>query len=219
MKTETYANLTEPAYNHILNMILNSQLKPGDKVPEVAIAEELGISRTPVRNALKQLENEGIVVIHPNRFVQVATYDEEKIQNLGTMRVALDTMAVRLAIFHGSNKDFCELRSIAEQSVHTDDDNRLERIHSDFQFHLHICKIARNPVLEKYQYQLLRQMEVMLSYRYLGAVANPITHDMIVDAIEKRDEKLAVRLIVNHLVEFYKLKEPFPFLEKDPDLF
>ena len=51
------------------------ELKPGDRIPEVTIAQELGVSRTPVRNALKQLENEGLVVIYPNRFVQVATYD------------------------------------------------------------------------------------------------------------------------------------------------
>lgn len=76
MKTQSSASLTEPVYDHILNLILNMELKPGDRIPEVTIAQELGVSRTPVRNALKQLENEGLVVIYPNRFVQVATYDE-----------------------------------------------------------------------------------------------------------------------------------------------
>ena len=63
MKTQSSASLTEPVYDHILNLILNMELKPGDRIPEVTIAQELGVSRTPVRNALKQLENEGVVVM------------------------------------------------------------------------------------------------------------------------------------------------------------
>ena len=150
MKTQSSASLTEPVYDHILNLILNMELKPGDRIPEVTIAQELGVSRTPVRNALKQLENEGLVVIYPNRFVQVATYDDEMIQNLGIMRIAVDSMAVRLAIFRGSNEDFHRLRTLAEKCCIIDENaGRLERIRNDYLFHLQLSIIARNLVLEK----------------------------------------------------------------------
>lgn len=219
MKTQSSASLTEPVYDHILNLILNMELKPGDRIPEVAIAQELGVSRTPVRNALKQLENEGLVVIYPNRFVQVATYDDEMIQNLGIMRIAVDSMAVRLAIFRGSNEDFHRLRTLAEKCCMIDENaGRLERIRNDYLFHLQLSIIARNPVLEKYQSQFLRQMEVMLSYRFVEAMAASVTHLMIADAIEARDEELAVRLTATHLAEFYHLKENFPFLLKNTQL-
>lgn len=219
MKTQSSASLTEPVYEHILNMILNLELKPGDRIPEVAIAEELGISRTPVRNALKQLESEGLVVIYPNRFVQVATYDEEMIQNMGVMRIAVDSMAVRLAIFRGSNEDFQNLRAIAEQceSIH-EDAGRLERIRNDYLFHYQLGVIARNPVLQKYQSQFLRQMEVMLSYHYINVMSASISHVTIAEAIEARDEERAVQLLVCHLSEFYHLKDKFPFLLKDTHL-
>ena len=219
MKTQSSASLTEPVYDHILNLILNMELKPGDRIPEVTIAQELGVSRTPVRNALKQLENEGLVVIYPNRFVQVATYDEEMIQNLGIMRIAVDSMAVRLAIFRGSNEDFHRLRTLAEKCCIIDENaGRLERIRNDYLFHLQLSIIARNPVLEKYQSQFLRQMEVMLSYRFVEAMTASVTHLMIADAIEARDEELAVKLTTTHLAEFYHLKENFPFLLKNTHL-
>lgn len=219
MKTQSSASLTEPVYDHILNLILNMELKPGDRIPEVTIAQELGVSRTPVRNALKQLENEGLVVIYPNRFVQVATYDDEMIQNLGIMRIAVDSMAVRLAIFRGSNEDFHRLRTLAEKCCIIDENaGRLERIRNDYLFHLQPSIIARNPVLEKYQSQFLRQMEVMLSYRFVEAMTASVTHLMIADAIEARDEELAVKLTTTHLAEFYHLKENFPFLLKNTHL-
>ena len=216
MKTQSSASLTEPVYDHILNLILNMELKPGDRIPEVTIAQELGVSRTPVRNALKQLENEGLVVIYPNRFVQVATYDDEMIQ---IMRIAVDSMAVRLAIFRGSNEDFHRLRTLAEKCCIIDENaGRLERIRNDYLFHLQLSIIARNPVLEKYQSQFLRQMEVMLSYRFVEAMTASVTHLMIADAIEARDEELAVKLTATHLAEFYHLKENFPFLLKNTHL-
>ena len=219
MKTQSSASLTEPVYDHILNLILNMELKPGDRIPEVTIAQELGVSRTPVRNALKQLENEGLVVIYPNRFVQVATYDDEMIQNLGIMRIAVDSMAVRLAIFRGSNEDFHRLRTLAEKCCIIDENaGRLERILNDYLFHLQLSIIARNPVLEKYQSQFLRQMEVMLSYRFVEAMTASVTHLMIADAIEALDEELAVKLTTTHLAEFYHLKENFPFLLKNTHL-
>lgn len=219
MKTQSSASLTEPVYDHILNLILNMELKPGDRIPEVTIAQELGVSRTPVRNALKHLENEGLVVIYPNRFVQVATYDDEMIQNLGIMRIAVDSMAVRLAIFRGSNEDFHRLRTLAEKCCIIDENaGRLERIRNDYLFHLQLSIIARNPVLEKYQSQFLRQMEVMLSYRFVEAMTASVTHLMIADAIEARDEELAVKLTTTHLAEFYHLKENFPFLLKNTHL-
>lgn len=219
MKTKSSANLTEPIYNHILNMILNQELQPGERIPEVPIAEELGVSRTPVRNALKQLENEGIVVIHPNRFVQVAEFNEEKIQNLGIMRIAIDTMAVRLAIFRGSNEDFFNLRQIADKCIDktsgNENINKLDLIHNDYLFHQQLGILSRNPILEKYQYQFLRQMEVMLSYNYIDVMSASISHNEIVDAMEARDDELAAKLMSEHIAEFYHIRDSFPFLFKN----
>ena len=214
MKTNSSASLTEPTYDYILNLILNKKLKPGDRVPEVEIASDLGISRTPVRNALKQLESEGLVHIYPNRFVEVSVYEEEDIQNLGIVRIAIDTMAVRLAIYRGSNEEFEVLRSIANETGYDEatEEGRTGRIRHDYDFHRQLSQISKNPILIKYQDQFLRQMEVILSYRYEEAVQASVTHAMVAEAICARDEKKAVHLITTHLAEFYHLTQKFPFL-------
>ena len=217
MKTETSVSLTEPVYEHILNMILTLELHPGDKVPETAIAKDLGISRTPVRDALRKLEADGLVNIYPNRFIEVATFDEKDIANLGVMRVAVDTMAVRLAIFRGSDEEFHHLKMIADKCTETmKSGNRLERIQSDYEFHVTLGSLSKNDALEKCQMQLLRQMEVLLAYKYVDVMSAKISHHMIVDAIMRRDEKEAVHLVTEHLAEFYKIGEYFPFIVKEP---
>ena len=102
-------NLSHSVYHHLLDMILSGQVKPGDRIPETKIAGDLSISRTPIRGALLQLANEGIVNIYPNRFAEVAHWDEETILQIGIVRVQLDVLAVRLAIHNASNADFLRI--------------------------------------------------------------------------------------------------------------
>ena len=64
--------------------------------------------------------------------------------------------------------------------------------------------------------QLLRQMEVLLAYKYVDVMSAKISHHMIVDAIMRRDEKEAVHLVTEHLAEFYKIRDYFPFIVKEP---
>lgn len=213
MRTKSAASLTKPTYDHILNLILNRKLKPGDRIPEVEIAQELGISRTPVRNALQLLQGDGLVQIYPNKYVEVRSFDTSDIENIGIMRVALDTMAVRFAIFRGSNEDFQRLAQLAEKcDTAIQEGKPMEHMRWDCEFHLELTRIAQNPILERYENQLLRQMQIMLSYRFNFAVTASTTHHMIVDAMTARDEARAVNLITAHLSEFYQLGEKFPFL-------
>lgn len=213
MRTKSSSNLVKPAYDHLLNLILNQELKPGEKIPEVAIAEDLKISRTPVRAALRQLEGEGLVHIYPNRHVEVVSFDSDQIENLGITRIALDSMAIRLAVFRGSNESFQHLRDLSTQcSIAINSHDIKEYIHMDTAFHLELTRISQNPILERYQTQLMRQMQVMLSYRYNYAADASTTHQMIIDALEERNEEKAVQLIVRHLSDFYQLGNRFPFL-------
>ena len=71
MKADQGNNLREMVYNYLLDMILSMKIKPGDRIPEARIATQFGISRTPIRDAMKQLANDGILNIYPNRFAEV----------------------------------------------------------------------------------------------------------------------------------------------------
>ena len=108
------AGLGQPTYDYLLNMIMTKQLMPGERIPELKIAQVFGISRTPVRDAMRQLANEGLIEIFPNRFAQVKQYDDNAITEIGTLRIALDSMAIKLALLFGSQADFLHLKEIAQ---------------------------------------------------------------------------------------------------------
>ena len=98
--------LNESVYQYILEQILSGKHHPGDKIPEAKIAEEFGTSRTPIREALRRLADDGIVNIHPKRMTEVAHWDDETMRQIGLMRIHLDVLATKLAVYHGSDADF-----------------------------------------------------------------------------------------------------------------
>ena len=205
---------THPAYEHLLEMILNRQLMPGDRIPEVKISQELGISRTPVRDAMRRLANEGLIEIFPNRFAKVAEYSEDSIRDIGVLRIALDTMAIRLASMFGSRADYLRLRDIAEKCLSAmKDGNKKLRWQYDSEFHMELATMSRNELLIKFQKELyLRVRFIMLHH------PNPMEnekrhlrqHVELADAIMEHDDRRAQAIVIDHLTSFYNLRDKFP---------
>lgn len=208
------AALSQPAYEYLLNLIMSKQLMPGEKIPENKIAEIFGISRTPVRDAMRQLANDGLIVIFPNRFAQVADYTIEQIREIGVLRISLDTMAIKLALLFGSQADFLELRKIAlecDEAFKTNDTVR--RIKADSDFHKELANISHNELLMKFQNEInLRVRFIILHY------PNPVSnvekhisqHLQLADALLAHDEPKALALIIDHLTSFYQLGDSYP---------
>ncbi len=205
---------SHPAYEHLLEMILNKQLMPGDKIPEVKISQELGISRTPVRDAMRRLANEGLIEIFPNRFAKVAEYSEESIRDIGVLRIALDTMAIRLAAMFSSRADCLKLKDIAEKCYEAmKAGNKKLRWSYDSEYHMELATMSRNDLLIKFQKELyLRVRYIMLHH------PNPVKNEKrhlqqhldLADALMEHDDKKAQALIIDHLTSFYNLKDKFP---------
>ena len=103
---EQASGMAAMAYETLKNMILSQQIKPGEHIPEIKLANQLGISRTPMREAIKRLAADGIVTMYPNRYAEVTVFREGWLQEVGIIRLALDTVAAHLAIHYGSNYDF-----------------------------------------------------------------------------------------------------------------
>lgn len=206
--------LSEPAYKHILDLIMTKQLMPGDRIPETRIAEDFNISRTPVRDAMRQLSNEGLIEIFPNRFAQVRVYSEDAIREIGTLRVALDTMSVKLAGLYGSRADFLHLRELAEQCIDAfnAEDPAMRRVY-DSEFHLELARIASNSLLFKFQKELQLRVQ-FIQLHHPNPVENETVHLRqhleIAEALMAHDEKQALSLICDHLTSFYGLKKDYP---------
>ncbi|MDO4270144.1 MAG: GntR family transcriptional regulator [Eubacteriales bacterium] len=212
--SKTSVGLIEPAYNHILSLIMTQQLQPGQKIPETKIAEQFGISRTPVRDAMRQLANEGLIEIFPNRFALVKQYSADEIREIGTLRVSFDTTAVKLASLYGSRADFLHLVELAEKCSNAlGAHDRLTQIQYDCDFHLELAKISRNDLLVKFQKELYLRVQFIL-LTHPNSVTDELKHARqhfeIAEALMNYDEDSATNIIISHLTESYDLKDQYP---------
>lgn len=205
---------THPAYEHLLEMILSGQLKPGERIPEVRISQELGISRTPLRDAMRRLANEGLIEIFPNRFAMVAEFGENTVRDIGVLRIALDTMGVKLASMFGSRADFIRLKTIAQNCLDAmEAGDKEQRRHFDTEFHGMLATLSRNELLVKFQGELSLRVRFMMLHH-----PNPLENEMrhlrqhleIAEALMEHDVEKAQELIIDHLTSFYNLRERFP---------
>lgn len=214
MKRAEGSNLGEVVYEHLVEMLLTQQLKPGDRVPENKIAMQFGISRTPIREALRHLANEGVINIYPNRFAEVVAIDDDYINQLGQARIAIDSMLTKLAIYYGSNADFARLRQLADICTEaTKTGDHILRTKTDMDFHMELAAISRNQLLIKYQSEISLRVKLLVVWKYLKvdtAYDLSLSHQALVDALIARDEERAVRIAVDHLVSFYSLDNYFP---------
>lgn len=205
MKTHNTPDLSGVIYNYILDQLLDHTLYSGSRINEVEIAEKLGVSRTPVRTALRKLENDGVVNIYPNRFVEVAPFEKVPLRDLGVTRIALECAAVKLAIYNGSDAEFYDLAELADQTFCREEKWR-DNILLDTSFHFKIFEISKSELLKKYYKQTDTLVKYILSYMPNLTMPN-VTHNMIVDAMLRRDVAETEKMVTRHLYEFYKIPD------------
>ena len=200
----------DSVYDFILNMILTKQIACGEKIPEQKIAETLGVSRTPVREAVQRLAGVGLVNIYKNRSAEVITFDENALEELLTVRVTLDTLAVQLAIYNGSNRDFIQLREYAEECIKENEKGNLHgRLVSDVKFHSFLVRIGKNLLLrDLHENVYMRSRLWMVTYVHStkDLTSGIYQHLEIVDSLMKRDVKRTVELVHEHLEQAYGFK-------------
>ena len=201
--------LSDLVYEQLKEMMLTRKLRCGDRIQEQELERELGVSRTPVREAVRRMSNEGIIKLSPNRHAEIITFNEDSIRDLGIIRITLDSLAVQLAIHNGSNKDFRELEqlSLVCDKAWRDEDT-LAQIRADSHFHMKLVKLSRNQLLYDTQ-QTLGLRTLLLQANMLehepAAVKNIVHHGEILDALHNRDSEKALRAVQNHLCPFYHL--------------
>lgn len=213
MKNNQAVNLSEPVYQYLFDMILSGQIKPGDKIPEVKIAAQFGISRTPIRDALKQLANDGIINIYPNRFAEVANWDDEAIVDIGVTRIELDNLAAKLAIYHGSNAEFYNMLRHSESCLEASNRGDLAtRIKEDCTFHLELGYISKNKQLYEFQKKIYLKVEFLQSWRSdycLPPEEQHKDHCDIIEALLVRDQATVLRLLTAHNLHFHDIHKKY----------
>ncbi len=195
--------LTDLAYQHVREAILRGQLPIGSVLGESDLARTLGSSRTPVRQALERLLQEGLLEVGPKRQAVVRGFTAEHRAEILLLREALEGVAVRRACEVMAMEEIDQLRLLLIQQRRAARDGDDERfLELDEQFHLRIADGARLPILRAFLGQLRGFVRVarLGSKRPAGVLAKVVAeHERIVDALEQRDPAAASARLVDHL--------------------
>lgn len=204
------STLADRAYDYILDLIFQRKIGSGDKIDEKKIAEDMQISRTPVREAIRKLVLAGILDTLPNKATFLHTFSDQQIRDLGLVRLSTDMLAIQLAILNGSNLDYMELDMIAKEcSAAMDSDDLFLRIKLDSEFHRKLVEIGKNEELLNMHNHLAlktRLLQTQLLGSFGASCCDLSEHDAIVIALKERNLESALKVAKNHLVHFYKLE-------------
>jgi DNA-binding GntR family transcriptional regulator len=203
----------EEAYQKMLEGIQSGTLKPGMRLREVELAEWLGSSRTPVREALNRLQTEGLVVQEPRRGMIIAELDHSMVSELYFMRELLEGAAARLAARHASDVEIAMLRDIADRDKTTGDDP-VKLAKNNRLFHETLYRAAHNRYLLK-TLSMLRESMALLGQTTLSLPGRSSTafeeHDALVAAIERHDAAAAEEASRAHIRSAHRARMKLMF--------
>jgi DNA-binding GntR family transcriptional regulator len=205
-------SLTDQAYDHVRASILHGDLPVGSVLAEASIADELGISKTPVRQALQLLRTEGLLEVGPRRQLVVRGFTVEHRNEILRIREALEEIAVETACRVMTLDDVDRLRlTLIRQRRAVDAHDEDAFLVLDEEFHVLIAASANLPIVAR----LLEQMRGFARLMRLGRTQPPehlqdilAEHTRIVDALEQRDVDDALAALQDHLHHWDYLLEP-----------
>ncbi|MGE4282422.1 MAG: GntR family transcriptional regulator [Clostridia bacterium] len=198
-----YKPLREVIFDSLREAIIMGELKPGERLMEIQFAEKMGVSRTPVREAIRKLELEGLVVMIPRKGAHVAELSVKDIMNVLEVRSSLDGLASALAAKRISKDELKELKNIVDQFAQYIERNNMHGlIKKDVEFHELIYRACRNEKLVQIATNLKEQIH-RFRVVYLKDYSSPKElmkeHTAIYQAIENGDDKQAHELAALHI--------------------
>ena len=167
---ERHQTLREKILETIRDAILKGSLKPGERVSEPELAERFGISRTPIREAFRQLESEGYLEVIPRKGAVVASLSERDIEEFYAIKIILEGFAARMAADNLTAKDIERLETINErlqQIAKEGDVKNFFRVHNEF--HEVFIKAAGNEKL----YEMVSQLVMRFKRLRLASLSQP----------------------------------------------
>ena len=203
IKLDNYKPLRELVFEALREAIVKGVLRPGERLMEIQLAEEMGVSRTPVREAIRKLELEGLVAMVPRKGAYVASLSMKDIIEVFEIRGALEGLAAELAAERIGDEELEELERYLvriTETIETDDLSRMVEVDTDF--HSELYKASRNERLSqaisnlREQIQRFRKTSLSLPGRMRAALEE---HKKIVEAISARDGALARKLAEEHI--------------------
>ena len=199
------ASLAERAYHAIREMIVSLELRPGAVIDERRLMEQLGIGRTPVREALRRLAQERLVDVYPRRGMFVTSVEIRDLASLAEVRCVLESSAARLAAERATDDDRDAMAELLDQlERHAELDQR-ELMALDERIHRQVYHSAHNQFLEaslEEYYVLALRIWYLALDRTRELEQAVLTHREILEAIRDGDGDGAEQAMRHHVVEF-----------------
>ena len=203
-------SLKEHIYDVLKTSIMDLDIYDLDtnlRMDERTLAEKLGISRTPIREAIMRLEQEGFVEIAPRRGVFIKRKSLDEILEMITVWAALESMAARLACQHASDSEIAELRKIGTQFTKDNAKARLsEYSEANIDFHLCVLGLSKCQMLQEIAEGLFTHLKAVRRKALSDssrADRSVVDHINIIEAIEDRNAELACALVREHTLRLH----------------
>ena len=202
MKLKKHQTLREQIVSSLREAIIKGELYPGQKLTEPELAEKLGISRTPIREAFRQLESEGFLTVIPRRGAVVSRITRKEIDDFYELKSLLEGYAARIGAEKITEKGIEKLRKINQQLTVLAEKGDVEAFfQKNDEFHNTFISCCGNDKLLEFREQL---MQKFMRFR-LTALSVPgrlmesvMQHKNIIRAYEKKDGRLAEAVVLEH---------------------
>lgn len=203
IKLDSYKPLREVVSEALREAIVAGILQPGERLMEIQLAEELGVSRTPVREAIRKLELEGFVVMVPRRGTYVADLSIKDINEVYEIRTSLDVLAAGLAAERITEEELEQMeRLLVEIGEYMDKEDIEKIVEVDTRFHDILYRASRNDRLVGIIFNLREQFTRFrtVSIAYPGRQKNTLEeHRKLLEAIAQRNVDMAQQLAREHM--------------------
>lgn len=201
MKMLEHQNISDKAYTVLLEMIIGGQFQPGERLIEEQLAENMGVSRTPLRDAVNRLSKDGLVHLRARKGASVKEFSIDEVMEVYAIRIALEGLAAGLAAARIDLKKLEKIKSLFKSR------NTNDLIKADTQLHdLIISSCGNKRLIDmlnglKNFVQIFRVAGYTFKDRSLVATAD---HIKILEALEKRDGRLSEKLMRKHIEKTQK---------------
>ena len=197
-----HLDLSEKVYYALKNMILNDELKSGEKLNQEKLAQKLGVSRTPLLSAFSKLEKELLVEIIPRRGAFVKKLNYEEFLELYDIRARLEPLGAYEAAKHATEYEIRQLNKILDnfkKNISQYSSKNISKI--DYDFHMAIMKMSKNDLL----FKMISSYNIIILSNLEGLLKDPRQsleeHIKIYDAIKEHNADLADKMMFSHLID------------------
>ena len=198
-------SLTDEIAAELRKSILSGKLKPNTRLFEKELSEQLGVSRGPLREALRLLEGEGMITSSTGRGSFVNSFSARKVAELYNIRLILEQQAIRLAASHATDEQLSQLEQILNAMLQAGHKGQMDKVvELDLQYHEKIWELADHQLLDQILHGLSAQIRSYMAVHtslYEDLAAGIENHKLLFNALKEKNEEASAKLMRQHLEE------------------